>query len=397
MKKKLLFLILLLLLLIPIKGLALEKNIYLFYSKDCPHCEAEIKFFDEYLKNNKEVKLIKYETAYDKKNREIFNKAYEIMDFNSNGGVPYLIIGDDVLYGYLESTGPDTIKKMIEKYVKNDEIDVFGEAMGYVEKRERKDDKKDEPKTFILPIFGEVDAREVSLPIVAIVIGFIDGFNPCAMWVLIFLISMLLGMKDRKKMWVLGLTFLFTSGFIYLLIMASWLNVAAAASKYLLFRIIIGSFAIIFGSYNIYTYIKNRKNKDVGCEVTDDKKRRKIMDRIKDIVKEKNFIIAIIGVIVLAVTINLIELACSAGLPVMFTQILAMNKLPKTLYVIYLLLYILFFMIDDIVIFAIAMKTLKIKAISNKYTKYSHLIGGIIMFIIGILMIAAPKILMFNF
>ena len=397
MKKKLLFLILLLLLLIPIKGLALEKNIYLFYSKDCPHCEAEIKFFDEYLKNNKEVKLIKYETAYDKKNREIFNKAYEIMDFNSNGGVPYLIIGDDVLYGYLESTGPDTIKKMIEKYVKNDEIDVFGEAMGYVEKRERKDDKKNEPKTFILPIFGEVDAREVSLPIVAIVIGFIDGFNPCAMWVLIFLISMLLGMKDRKKMWVLGLTFLFTSGFIYLLIMASWLNVAAAASKYLLFRIIIGSFAIIFGSYNIYTYIKNRKNKDVGCEVTDDKKRRKIMDRIKDIVKEKNFIIAIIGVIVLAVTINLIELACSAGLPVMFTQILAMNKLSKTLYVIYLLLYILFFMIDDIVIFAITMKTLKIKAISNKYTKYSHLIGGIIMFIIGILMIAAPKILMFNF
>lgn len=397
MKKKLLFLILLLLLLIPIKGLALEKNIYLFYSKDCPHCEAEIKFFDEYLKNNKEVKLIKYETAYDKKNREIFNKAYEIMDFNSNGGVPYLIIGDDVLYGYLESTGPDTIKKMIEKYVKNDEIDVFGEAMGYVEKRERKDDKKDEPKTFILPIFGEVDAREVSLPIVAIVIGFIDGFNPCAMWVLIFLISMLLGMKNRKKMWVLCLTFLFTSGFIYLLIMASWLNVAAAASQYLLFRIIIGSFAIIFGSYNIYTYIKNRKNKDVGCEVTDDKKRRKIMDRIKDIVKEKNFIIAIIGVIVLAVTINLIELACSAGLPVMFTQILAMNKLPKTLYVIYLLLYILFFMIDDIVIFAIAMKTLKIKAISNKYTKYSHLIGGIIMFIIGILMIAAPKILMFNF
>lgn len=397
MKSKLLFLLFFLMLLIPIKAFAQEKNIYLFYSKDCPHCEAEIKFFNEYLKTQKNIKLIKYETMYDKKNRELFNKAYEIMDFNSNGGVPYLIIGDDVLYGYLESTGPDTIKKMVEKYVKDDEIDVFGEAMGYVEKRERKDDKKDEPKTFILPILGEVDAREVSLPIVAIVIGFIDGFNPCAMWVLIFLISTLIGMKDRKKMWILGLTFLFTSGFIYLLIMASWLNVAAAASKYLLFRIIIGSFAIIFGSYNIYTYIKNKKNKDVGCEVTDDKKRRKIMDKIKDIVKEKNFIIAILGVVVLAVTINLIELACSAGLPVMFTQILAMNKLPKTLYVIYMLLYILFFMIDDIVIFAIAMKTLKIKAISNKYTKYSHLIGGLIMFIIGVLMIVAPKILMFNF
>ncbi len=121
------------------------------------------------------------------------------------------------------------------------------------------------------------------------------------------------------------------------------------------------------------------------------------MERIKNIVKEKNFILAILGVIVLAITINVIELACSAGLPVMFTQILAMNKVSKSLYVIYLLLYILFFMIDDIVIFAIAMKTFKIKAISNKYTKYSHLVGGIIMLIIGILMIVAPKILMFNF
>ena len=397
MKNKLLFLIFFLLLLIPIRSLALEKNIYLFYSKDCPHCEAEQKFLNEYLKENKEVKLLKYEVMYNKENQELFKKAYEIMNFDSKGGVPYLIVGDRVYYGYLESTGPKDLKEIIGKYVKEDGIDLFGEEMGYVEKREHKEKEDDESKKFNLPIIGEVDAREVSLPIVAIIIGFIDGFNPCAMWVLIFLISMLIGMKDRKKMWILGLAFLFTSGFIYLLIMASWLNIAVDASKYLLFRIIVGAFAIIFGSYNIYTYIKNIKNKDVGCEVTDDKKRRKIMERIKKIVKEKNFILAILGVIVLAITINVIELACSAGLPVMFTQILAMNKVSKSLYVLYLLLYILFFMIDDIVIFAIAMKTFKIKAISNKYTKYSHLVGGIIMLIIGILMIVAPKILMFNF
>lgn len=397
LKNKFLFFLFFLLLLIPIKGLALEKNIYLFYSKDCPHCEAEIKFLNSYLKDNKDVKLIKYEVAYNKENQEIFQKAYEVMDFNSNGGVPYLIVGDDVLYGFMESTGPDTIKKMVDKYVKDDEIDIFGEEMGLVEKRERKGKEKEETKKFNLPIFGEVDAKSVSLPLVAIVIGFIDGFNPCAMWVLIFLISMLFGMKDRKKMWILGLTFLFTSGFVYLLFMLSWLNLAVITSQYLLFRILIGSFSIIFGSYNIYNYIKAKKNPDVGCEVTDDKKRRKIMNKIKDIVKEKKFILAILGIMLLAVTVNLIELLCSLGLPMTFTQILAMNNLSKVSYGIYLLLYIIFFMIDDIIIFVIAMKTLKIKAISNKYTKYSHLIGGVIMFIIGVLMIVAPKILMFNF
>ena len=100
---------------------------------------------------------------------------------------------------------------------------------------------------------------------------------------------------------------------------------------------------------------------------------------------------------VLAFLVNLIELLCSLGLPVIFTEVLSLNNLSTTEYILYMLLYILFFLIDDIVIFVIAMKTLEIKAISNKYTKYSHLIGGIIMLILGILMILKPEWLMFNF
>ena len=80
----------------------------------------------------------------------------------------------------------------------------------------------------------------------------------------------------------------------------------------------------------------------------------------------------------LAISVNVIELACSAGLPLIFTQILAMNKVRRIAKLIYLLLYILFFMIDDIIVFAIAMFTFKVTGISTKYTKYSHLIGGII-------------------
>ena len=109
------------------------------------------------------------------------------------------------------------------------------------------------------------------------------------------------------------------------------------------------------------------------------------------------FLAAILGIIALAISVNVIELACSAGLPLIFTQILAMNNVSMVARVIYILIYILFFMIDDIIVFIIAMATFKITGISTKYTKYSHLIGGIIMLIIGILMIFKPSWIMFNF
>ena len=178
--------------------------------------------------------------------------------------------------------------------------------------------------------------------------------------------------------------------------MASWLNLASFINKVSLVRSLIGAFAIIFGIVNVYNYIKSRK-KDAGCEVTDEKKRKKIISYIKKIVSEKKFIIALLGIMVLAFLVNLIELLCSLGLPVIFTEVLSLNNLSTTEYILYMLLYIIFFLIDDIIIFVIAMKTLEIKAISNKYTKYSHLIGGIIMLLLGVLMILKPEWLMFNF
>lgn len=245
-------------------------------------------------------------------------------------------------------------------------------------------------------LFGVVSLKDVSLPIFTIILGAVDGFNPCAMWILIFLITMLFSMHDRKKMWILGLTFIFTSGFVYLCFMVSWLSLASFISSVIFIRFLIAGFAVVFGMINIYRYVKSLGS-DVGCDVTDKKKRIKIMEKIKKIVSEKSFLLSIFGIMLLAFSVNLIELLCSLGIPVMFTNILAMNDLSAIEYVIYMGLYLLFFLIDDILIFVIAMKTLKIKGISNKYTKYSHLIGGVIMVLLGILMAIKPEWLMFNF
>ena len=370
-----------------------ELNIYLFHGDGCPHCRDEIAFLEDYLKDKDNIHLYKYEVWYDENNQEKIEEVGKITGAEANS-IPYLVIGDYVITGYSDGISKKIIKR-VEHCLENSCPDKTGVYLGKaLEENTSSDDYNDE--VYEVPILGEINAKSVSIPLLAIVIGLVDGFNPCAMWILIFLITMLFGMKEKKKMWALGLTFIITSGVVYFLFMASWLKLATFINKVTLVRGLIGVFAITFGIVNIYNYLKSRK-KDIGCEVTDDKKRKKIISYIKKIVSEKKFILALVGIMVLAFLVNLIELLCSLGLPVIFTEVLSLNNLSTTEYILYMLLYILFFLIDDIVIFVIAMKTLEIKAISNKYTKYSHLIGGIIMLILGILMILKPEWLMFNF
>lgn len=424
MKKILKFLIVFaILLLLPVSAKADEKviNIHLFYGNGCPHCAAEEEFLSDYLKDRTDVKLYKYEIWYDSHNQELLSKVQKEMGTTNKNGVPFTVIGKKTIVGYADGVTDEQIKDAINYYLNNDYRDYAGEITGKVKKTEVKEDTtKDESKTedkkenkiekaddtkdsdqtdenVTVPVLGKINAKKVSLPILAVVLGFVDGFNPCAMWILIFLITMLFNMKDRKKMWILGLTFILTSGIVYLMFMLAWLNLATFISKIAFIRLLIAVVALVVGLINIYKYIDSLKKKDEGCDVVDKKDRKKIMEKIISITHEKEFIIALLGVMVLAASVNIIELMCSIGIPLLFTQILAMNNLSTFSYMIYMFIYIFFFLIDDIVIFVISMVTLKVTGLSTKYTKYSHLIGGIIMLIIGLLLIIKPELLMFNF
>lgn len=424
MKKILKFLIVFaILLLLPVSAKANEKviNIHLFYGNGCPHCAAEEEFLSDYLKDRTDVKLYKYEIWYDSHNQELLSKVQKEMGTTNKNGVPFTVIGKKTIVGYADGVTDEQIKDAINYYLNNDYRDYAGEITGKVKKADVKEDTtKDESKTedkkenkmekaddtkdsdqtdenVTVPVLGKINAKKVSLPILAVVLGFVDGFNPCAMWILIFLITMLFNMKDRKKMWILGLTFILTSGIVYLMFMLAWLNLATFISKIAFIRLLIAVIALVVGLINVYKYIDSLKKKDEGCDVVDKKDRKKIMEKIISITHEKKFIIALLGIMVLAASVNIIELMCSIGIPLLFTQILAMNNLNTFSYMIYMFIYIFFFLIDDIVIFVISMVTLKVTGLSTKYTKYSHLVGGIIMLIIGLLLIIKPELLMFNF
>ncbi len=392
--KKIIIMLLCLFLFIPFAQADEQLDIYLFYSDICSTCEEEIQFLQEYTKENN-INLVMYETTKNEENDSLLTEVRQALN-NNNKTVPYTVIGTTGMTGF-NDTVEKQIKAAVNKYKAESYVDIVDVVINDLDVEYTINPPEG---VYNIPLLGDIDPKDVSLPLVAIILGFIDGFNPCAMWVLLFLLSIIMTMKDRKKMWVIGLTFLTTSALIYLAFMLAWLSVAITLSQIFWVRFIIAIIALLGGIVNLTSYYKERKRDD-GCQVVDKDKRKSILKRINRIVAQmdnkKTYFLAILGVMGLAVTVNLIELACSSGLPLIFTQILALNNLNGLQYFIYILIYILFFLVDDIVIFIIAMKTLKLTGISTKYNKLSHLIGGILMMLIGILMIFKPEWLMFNF
>ena len=392
--KKLKLLIISVLLLLPISISAKEKvDLYLFHSETCSHCQAEIKYLNELEDEYDNLELHLYEINSSKKNTELMIDIKEKLDIDSPN-VPFTIIGNYYYIGYSEGIR-DGIKELVDKYSEEKQVDVVKMIK---DGKDVKDIDMQNGEIKSINVFGKnINPAKLSLPILSIILGAIDGFNPCAMWILIFLISMLFNMENKKKMWCLGLIFLTTSALVYLMFMFAWLGITTTLlTKVSWFRILIAAIALIGALINLRSFY-NSIRKGSGCEVVNDKKRKKIFGNIKKITTEKKFILSVIGIIILAASVNVIELACSAGIPVLFTNVLALNELTTFETSIYIFIYILFFLIDDIIVFVIAMLTLNIKAISTKYTKYSHLIGGILMLIIGLLMLFKPSWLMFNF
>ncbi len=347
-------------------------NLYLFHSDDCSHCAQEREWLEGIEEEYKDyLNVYMYEVTYNKDNRKLMDKVVDKLDIDSTN-VPLTIIGNIHYTGYSVATGSK---------IENDIKDYIGED---VDKNNIK-----------LPILGNVNMKEVSIPVVAVVLGFIDGFNPCAMWILLFLINMFFGMKDRKKAWILGMTFLFISGLVYFLSMLG-INFVLSVATISWMKIIIALFILVAGILNMKKYFKIRKE-EAGCTVVDEKKRKKIVTKVKSIMNSKSFLFAMIGIITLAVSVNLIELACSLGFPLIFTEILTINKIKGISKIIYLLIYIFFYMIDDMVVFGISMITAEATGVTNKYNKLCTLISAIIMILMGILLLFKPDWLMLNF
>lgn len=365
-----------------------------FYGDGCPHCAKEARFLQKLQQEFPNVQIKAFEIYNHPQNAELLSKVSQKLNIRISG-VPLVIIGEETITGYLnDQTTGARIRRIVEQHSATGCTDIVGQIIG-----EEPTAGEEEcavnglPETITLPFFGQVNIKTWSLPVLTIVIAAIDGFNPCAMWVLLFLISLLLGMRNRKKMWTLGAAFIVASGVVYFLFLSAWLNLFLFLGFISAVRIIVGLVAVGSGGYHLKEWWLNR---NATCRAVSEAKREKIMASLRKVTEQRIFWLALIGVIGVAFAVNLIELVCSAGLPAIYTQILSLSKLPTITYYLYLLLYILIFILDDLIVFIVAMTTLQAFGLSTKYTYWSNLFGGIIILILGILLIFKPGWIMFG-
>jgi len=355
-----------------------QAEINFFYSAICPHCAKEEEFLKELKNQYPEIEIKEYEVISSQENQKILNEFYERyqVPVGKRGWVPVTFTSTKYFIGFNEQ-----IAKEIESCIKEC---LLGE--------------KPTPQKIKIPIFGETDISKMSLPALTITLGALDGLNPCAMWILLFLIALLINTRSRKRMWLIGGTFILASGIVYYLILTAWLNLFLAISYVNLTRILIGVFALGVGIWQIKTFIGYRG----VCPVTDGSS--KLRDKIKNGLRVRAekiaispFTLAILGgVILLALGVNLVEFFCSAGLPAIYTRILTLSQISTLSYYLYLLLYTFIFMLDDLIIFSLAVITLSRIGFTEKYNYWATLIGGLLILALGILLIFKPELLMFG-
>ncbi len=343
-------------------------EVHFFYLPGCSHCEAQ-EIFNEKLENTYSINI----TPHDGTTPEgiaLLTEMLEERGVEHEPEFPITIFGNQVFGGW---ESEETTGRAIE------------EALQQCLAGNCPPPASEEPRnTIVLPLIGEIVLADYSLPALAVILGLVDGFNPCAMWVLVYLISLVATLRDRKRIWLIVGSFVLASGILYFLFMTAWLNLFLFIGYIKAVTIVIGLVALGGGILQVREVIETKGA--IVCEVTDEESRKKTMTKVQEIVSSPLTWGILVGIIALAFTVNMVEFVCSAAIPAVFTRVLSLASLTTFQYYGYILLYVFFFMLDDLVIFSTAAFAFT-SNIGNRYAKYSRPVGATILIILGILLL----------
>jgi glutaredoxin len=239
-----------------------------------------------------------------------------------------------------------------------------------------------------VPWMGRISASRLGMPAFTFLIGLVDGFNPCAMWVLLFLLSVLVNLRVRWKIFAVAGTFVLVSGLAYFAFMAAWLNLLLFVGYLRWVQIILASLAILIGLIHIKDFFAFKRGFSLSIP---DSAKPGLYARVRQIVMAEHLYGAIAGAFVLAVLVNFIELLCTAGLPAMYTQVLMLQEYPPWKNYAYLALYILAYMLDDSIMVGIVVLTLGKRKLQENEGRWLKLMSGLVVLALGVVLLFKPE------
>jgi glutaredoxin len=338
-----------------------DGRLHVFFHPDCPHCHAAIDF----LKAQPGLDFVLHDVSTTANEALLLTVARQHDIPEKNLGVPLFVRGPRYLMGFesADTTGRELLA------LAADDTEIAPDA---AESR------------IILPFIGKIDPADYSLLALTVLMGLSDGFNPCAMWVLIYLISLIAGIQDRRKIWWLVGTFVLASGILYFLFMTAWLNTFLILGYIRPLTQLVALLAIGFGASHLYELAVTRGM--IVCELGDAAQRQRTMQWARDLVAAPVGLGSLVLVIGLAFAVNAVEFVCSAALPAIYTHLLALTDLSTGTYYAYMALYVAFFMLDDLIIFGFAAFAVQ-KVLDSHYAAFSRGAGGAILIGLGIWML----------
>jgi glutaredoxin len=334
-----------------------------FVRDGCPHCADAKKFLAMLASERPGLRIVLREVDHDaiaRQDLERYSQRAGIWP----PGVPTFVFNDQVLVGFesAERTGPKLAAL----------VDRRSTASGSVE----------------TGLFGTLSVSRLGLPLFTLALGLLDGFNPCAMWVLLFLLSLLVHLHDRKRMALVAGTFVLVSGLVYYAFMAAWLNVFLLVGISTYLRWALGGVALAIGAVNVKDFLRPGQGFSLSIPAS---AKPGLYARMRAVLGANTLLPSLAGVAALAIVVNFIELLCTAGLPAIYTAVLVQQGLSPATHYAYLGLYILGYVADDTLMVAMAVVALSSRKLSESTGRWLKLLSGAVMLALGVTMILKPE------
>ncbi len=349
-------------------GSAPPPALEVFVRAGCPHCAEAKRFLHELSARRPSLVVIYREVDRDPRARDaLIERSLEAGAWPP--GVPTFVYGSRVLVGFddAEHVGAELVRL----------LDASAPQVP--------------PDAVESGLFGTLQAGELGLPLFTLALGLLDGFNPCAMWVLLFLLALLLRLKDRRRMAMVAGTFVLASGAVYYAFMAAWLNVFLFVGMSEALRIGLAALAMLIGFINVKDFFALRRGLSLSIP---ESAKPGLYARARMILKAESLPASLAAVAVLAVVVNFVELLCTAGLPAIYTAVLTQHELSPLAHHGYLGLYILAYIADDALMVGTAVLALGSGRLDARGGRRLKLLSGVVMLVLGLVMLLRPQWLM---
>jgi glutaredoxin len=370
--------------------LAPQADIEVFTREGCPHCEAAKIFLEALRRERPGLRIVMREVGDPAAMARLKDLAAQ--HGVQSLGVPVFHLRGELIVGFLDSkTTGAQIKALLDRPgPKSGEGLPAGACPPEAATpcATEAGPPESDLAGITMPFFGRVTVQQVGLPLFTFAIGLLDGFNPCSMWVLVFMLSMLAGLRDRVKMLLIAGTFVAVEGLAYFAFMAAWLNLFMIIGLSRPTEVVLGGIASLAGVVNVKEYWAYGRGLSLSIPQG---AKPGLYARLRGILQAENLTAALVGTVVFAVLVQVVELLCTAGFPALFTRILTMQQLEGWAYYGYLGLYNVAYMLDDVMVLAIGVITLSRERLQEKEGRWLKLISGMVMIGLGVVLIGKPE------